>query len=284
MDGTLDAPVWQGAPLVSGFIRYDKPEPVEVQTSFRVLYDADYLYFGVRCDEPLMDKLSATACARDDAAVFHGECLEFFIDPNHTHDLYYQLGVNAAGSLYDSERTNPVWNSESKVAAHLDKDCWSVELAIPWKALKVEPKPGAIIGFNVCRDRYLGASRSWSCWSQVNANFHDPDRFAHLVLSSTPEMIARMGADLRKGGRTGPITVFSAEGFAQTTYAELAKRTLDDLDKIIADMEAVRKSETDPAAAAELAMSFWICWSILIQEAASSLPWACARRSAASLR
>jgi hypothetical protein len=193
------------------------------------------------------------ACARDDAAVFHGECLEFFVDPNHDHDRYCQLGVNAAGSLYDSERANPVWNSESKAAAHLGKDSWSVELAIPWKALKVEPKPGAILGFNVCRDRYLGPNRSWSCWSQVNANFHDPQRFAHLVLSGTPQMVANMGPEFRKSGRTGAITVFSAEGFAQTTYAELAKRTLDDLDKLIADMEAVQKSETDAAAAADLA-------------------------------
>ena len=41
------------------------------------------------------------------------------------------------------------------------------------------------MGINVCRDRYLGADRQWTNWSQTAANFHDPERFGHLVLSPT---------------------------------------------------------------------------------------------------
>jgi len=252
IDGKLDDAAWQKAPLVSGFVHHDKPAPIDVQTSFRVLYDANNLYFGVRCEEPQMDKVSPVAHARDEHAIFHGETLEFFIDPHHTHERYYQLGINAAASLYDSERTEPVWNSAAKVRTHLDKDFWSMELALPWKDLGVTPKPGHVVGFNLCRDRYAGRDREWSTWSQVKANFHDPERFSHLVLSATPEMMGKMGQEFRRAGRTGPILVFSAEGFAEKTYSGLASQALADLDRLIADLEAERKKESDAAAAAEL--------------------------------
>jgi hypothetical protein len=44
-------------------------------------------------------------------------------------------------------------------------------------------------------------------WAKVQGGFHDPERFAHVVLSGTPEMIGKLSAEFRKGGRTGPITV-----------------------------------------------------------------------------
>jgi uncharacterized protein YceH (UPF0502 family) len=82
--------------------------------------------------------------------------------------------------------------------------------------------------------------------------FHDPERFAHLVLSGTPEMIGHLSQEFRKGGRTGPITVFSAEGFAQTSYARLAEAAFAEVEKLLADLDAERRQEQDPAAAAEI--------------------------------
>ena len=34
--------------------------------------------------------------ADDGSAVFRDESLEFFVDPDHTHDRYYQLMFNVA--------------------------------------------------------------------------------------------------------------------------------------------------------------------------------------------
>ncbi|MFQ6098220.1 MAG: sugar-binding protein [Armatimonadota bacterium] len=252
IDGLLSDDCWRNAPAVGGFTLYDRPEAVQVQTFFRVTYDDEAVYFGVLCEEPLTDKLSPTRTARDDHGVFRQEAIEFFIDPQHSHQDYYQFAASAAGSLYDSRKTDSSWNSSGRTAAHIADGQWSLELAIPWADLKVTPRPGAIIGFNVCRDREVGLVREWTNWSQTMANFHDPDRFAHLVLSPTAEQLGALGDEFRKGDRTGPLRIFSAEGFSDTSYRALARLALANLDRLLADLQKVLDEESDAATRAEL--------------------------------
>lgn len=250
IDGVLDDAVWEEAPLVGGFTLYDKPEKVEVQTFLRVAWDDSALYFAVRCDEPLMDKLSPKAAPRDAKQVFADEAIEIFVDPDHDHNRYYQFGINAAGSLFDGERNNPAWNAEVQVKADMGEDAWLVEMALPWQDVtRRKPKPGAVVGFNVCRDRHLSGRREWTNWSQTKANFHDPERFAHLVLSPTPKQLGRLGPEFRKGARRGPITIFSNEGFAQTSYAELAEQAFAGLAALIVELERTQAKERDRKAA-----------------------------------
>jgi hypothetical protein len=250
VDGVLDDAVWKEAPLVGGFTLYDKPEKVEVQTFLRVAWDDSALYFAVQCDEPLIEKLTLKAAPRDAKTIFSDEAIEIFVDPDHDHSRYYQFGINAAGSLFDGERNNPAWNGEVAVQTHVGEDAWFVEVAIPWRDMtKRKPTPGAAVGFNVCRDRHLSGRREWTNWSQTKANFHDPDRFAHLVLSPTPQQLGKLGAELRKGDRRGPITVFSSEGFSRTSYAELAQQALAGLDALLADLEETQAKERDRKAA-----------------------------------
>lgn len=251
LDGQLDDAIWQQAPLVSGFTDFGKDTLVPVQTSFRLLWDEKYLYLGVHCDEPQVDKLSPIKYAHDEHAVFGNETIEFFVDPNHTHDVYHQLAFNVAGSLYDGEREAIVWNSDAIVKAFIGKDFWSLEVAVPWGPMKAKPAAGKVVGFNVNRDRNIG-DKSWSTWAHVMNGFHDPERFAHLVLSGTPEIIGKLSSEFRKGGRTGAITVYSAEGFAATSYGKLAETAFAEMGKLLASLDQTRREEKSPAAAAEI--------------------------------
>jgi hypothetical protein len=136
------------------------------------------------------------------------------------------------------------------VKVSLGDASWTVEMAIPWKSLAgANPRPGAAVGFNICRDRYVGLSREWTSWSQVNANFHDPERFAHLVLSPTPQDLGKLARELRQGDRRGPILVFSNEGFSGASYAALAQAAFAHLDELLADLEKTRREEHDADAA-----------------------------------
>lgn len=251
LDGQLDDAVWQQAPVVSGFLAYGKDTLAEVQTSFRVLWDDRYLYLGIHCDEPVMGKLVPLNFARDEHAVFGNETIELFVDPDHTHGTYYQLAMNATASLYDGIGEDISWNSETVVKAFRGGDFWSLEVAVPWSSLRSTAKVGKVVGFNVCRDRNLG-EKEWTNWARTLSGFHDPDRFAHLVLSGTPEQVGRLAGEFRKGGRTGPVVIFSAEGFSRTTYAQLAAGALADLDKLVSALEEEGRRDTDRAAADEL--------------------------------
>ncbi|MEN6547390.1 MAG: sugar-binding protein [Armatimonadia bacterium] len=252
LDGELAEAAWQTAPLVSGFTGYEDNKLGEVQTGFRVLYDEQYLYFGIHCDEPNMARLQPLRVPRDEHGIFRTEMVELFLDPGHSHDLYYQLAFNVAGSLYDGERENVQWNSEAVVATHLGKDFWSVELAMPWSRLGGAATAGRMLGFNVNRTRHLGTGSEYMTWTQVQGAFHDPMRFAHLALSGTPEMIGKLGAELRKGDRSGPIQVYSAEGFSQQSYSQLAAAALADLDGLVNGLATVAAQEKSAAAATEL--------------------------------
>lgn len=251
LDGRLADAVWQSAPVVSAFTAYGKETLAEVQTSFRVLWDDKYLYFGLECDEPMMDKLAPVYFARDEHAVFGNETIELFVDPDHTHTNYYQLAMNAGASLYDGQREDITWNSDTVVKATLGKTGWTLEVAIPWASFPTKPQAGKIVGFNVCRDRNLG-DKEWTNWARTLGGFHDPVRFAHLVLSGTPEQIGKLATELRKGDRSGPVIVFSADGSTQSTYAELARAAFGELQKLATDLDAERAREQEAAAAAEL--------------------------------
>lgn len=253
IDGLLDEGVWTRAPRTSAFTWYSKAELADVQTSLRWAYDNTHLYIAVTCEEPSMNRLTPVSQPRDAHAVFQGETIEIFVDPDHDHGRYYQIAVNAAASIYDSRGTDPAWSADVKAATTLGTDTWAMEVAIPWADLKTDPKAGAIVGVNACRDRYLGPDKQWSNWSRTKGGFHDPDRFGHLVLSPSIEMIARLEAELRLGGRRGHIDIDGSDAFVNAAYHALAANAIAATDQWIDRLEQAGEAETGRATKQALA-------------------------------
>ena len=243
IDGDLGDACWKQAPLASGFTWYNREELVDVQTALRVGYDEQCLYVAIRCDEPKMRLVKSVATPRDSKEVFRQEAIEMFVDPHHSHTHYYQLAFCSAGTFYDSVLQNTAWDSKTIAAAKELANEWTLEIAIPWADLKVKPAPGHVVGFNVCRDRHVSNARQWTNWAQTKANFHDPIRFAHLVLSGDAKSIGQMEAEFRKGERNGVIRVLGHEGYSNMAYAALAATAVADVDKLMADLAAVGQKE-----------------------------------------
>ena len=252
-DGLLDEGIWTRAPQTTGFAWYGKAELADVQTSLQWAYDDAHLYIAVTCDEPTMNRLTPVSQPRDAHAVFQGETIEIFVDPDHDHGRYYQIAVNAAASIYDSHGTDPAWSAEVKAATSLGADTWTMEVAVPWTDLKTEPKPGAIVGVNACRDRYLAPEKQWSNWSRTKGGFHDPARFGHLVLSPSIEMIAGLEAELRMGGRRGPMDIDGPDAFVNAAYRALSANAIAATDQWIDRLEQAGKVETGQATKQALA-------------------------------
>jgi len=152
VDGWLDDRAWQGAPWTDTFSDIEgpaKPAP-RYRTRVKMLWDDVYLYVAARLEEP---HVWATLTERD-AIVFHDNDFEIFIDPNGDAREYYEIEVNALNTIFDLflERTyldgGPArheWNLEGMRSAVAidgtlndpsDVDAgWSVEFALPWRAL-----------------------------------------------------------------------------------------------------------------------------------------------------
>jgi len=246
VDGVLSEPAWAKAPLVGGFTFFGKGDKAVPPTFFRVVYDDRRLIFGVICEEPMASKPAPVPRMRDSHAVFHDECVEIFIDPGHTQSTYYQFAVNLAGSVYDSKGQDPAWSAPVEAATRIGKDAWTLEFAVPWSALGVRPTSGSIHGFNVCRDRYIGA-KQWTNWARVIGGFHDPIRFGHAILDGRPEQVAALQNELRKGDRQGRLVVYTAEGVAGETYRAMAREAFRRIRGRFAEFaRRVAREETNP--------------------------------------
>jgi Domain of unknown function (DUF5916)/Carbohydrate family 9 binding domain-like len=141
IDGRLDEPAWAQAKVFDGFAESFPTlgKAPDFVTEARVLHDDTFLYIGVRCADP-HPELIVRNLGRRDSTPF-ADRVEIAIDSSGDHRTAYAFSVNAAGVLRDhllfadfndTDTWDAVWNG----AASVSRDGWSVEVAIPLRALR----------------------------------------------------------------------------------------------------------------------------------------------------
>ncbi|TRX53391.1 carbohydrate-binding family 9-like protein [Fulvivirga sp. M361] len=153
IDGKAEEDDWQKAAWSDLFIDIEgtgKPVPY-YETRVKMLWDDHYLYIMAMLKE---EDLWATYTTHD-AVIYHENDFEVFIDPDGDNHNYYELEINALGTVWDLMLTKPYrdqgialdsWEIAGlKKGIHLDgtinnpgdKDNgWTIELALPWSVLK----------------------------------------------------------------------------------------------------------------------------------------------------
>jgi len=153
-DGKLEESDWQAAEWTADFVDIEgalKPAP-GLQTRVKLLWNEKGLYVAAELQEP---QIWATLKERD-AVIFQDNDFEVFIDPDgDTHD-YYELELNALGTLWDLLLIKPyrdrqqvavnAWDIKNieygiDIAGTLndpsDQDKqWTLEMLLPWKVLE----------------------------------------------------------------------------------------------------------------------------------------------------
>ncbi|MEZ4388083.1 MAG: carbohydrate-binding family 9-like protein [Candidatus Krumholzibacteriia bacterium] len=154
IDGRLDDPAWQAAPWTADFVDIEgarRPVAPRFRTRARLLWNLEHLFVAVELSEP-----HVWGTLRDhDAVIFYDNDIELFVDPDGDHHLYGELELNALGTAWDLLLVRPYRDGGPAVngwtltglasAVHVDgtlndpRDTdrgWTVELAIPWDALR----------------------------------------------------------------------------------------------------------------------------------------------------
>ncbi len=191
VDGVLAERFWRRAVPLDSFVRiYDNTSLAEVQTTFKVVYNARMLYFGIEADEPNVSKLVIRKTGHD--AWPPGSSVELFLDPNRDRHSYYQLAANLAGSRYDGYmKDRKGWNADWQVVARVGKRGWTMEIGIPFSAFGLSaPERGSAWGLNVCRNREGGLQNS-SSWARVGGDFANPGKFNTLLFGNALDYIKR---------------------------------------------------------------------------------------------
>ena len=150
IDGKPDESAWASAKWSDDFIDIEGSKIPKYKTRMKMLWDDSNLYFYVEMDEP---HVWATLKERD-TVIFYNNDFEVFIDPDgDTHD-YMEFEMNALNTVWDLWLTKPYrngpkvidgWNIHKlETAVHIEGTLnnpndidkgWSVEIAMPWKAL-----------------------------------------------------------------------------------------------------------------------------------------------------
>jgi hypothetical protein len=152
IDGMLNEASWRKAPATDAFIDIEgDPRPLpRFSTRAKMLWDDQYFYIAAELEEP---HIWGTLTERD-SIIFHDNDFEVFIDPNGDRNEYYELEINALNTVWDLFLPKPYrdggkaqhgWDiagliTSVKINGTLNNpsdrdDGWSVEIAIPWKAL-----------------------------------------------------------------------------------------------------------------------------------------------------
>lgn len=152
LNGKLNDEAWQTAEWTPPFVDIEgdkKPVP-RFRTRAKMLWDDTYFYIAAYLEEP---HISGTLMNHDDI-VFHDNDFEIFIDPDGDRKMYYEIEVNALGTIFDLLLENTYRDGGParhewllpgmRHTVHLDGTLndpsdidrgWSVEFALPWESL-----------------------------------------------------------------------------------------------------------------------------------------------------
>lgn len=223
IDGALDDPVWQQAPVFTGFVQREPEEgqPASEQTTVQVAYDDEMLYVGVMAYDSDPEGIVSRLVRRDQWA--EADWIQVSLDTHHDHQTGYAFSVYAGGSIYDSVIRdygwdNDAWNGVWESAHRIGTEGWSVEFAIPFHNLRFSS--GGDWGINVAR--YISRKKEQVFWVMIPRKESGwVSRFAHLegladiqsrrtlellpysvgrsTFAAGRELFGNAGADLRYG-------------------------------------------------------------------------------------
>jgi len=142
IDGRLDDPVWQTAPVWREFVAFH-PEPgasPSQPTAVRIVHDSEAIYLAYRCFDEQPGRIRGAVAPRDHA--FADDWIGLILDPFGDGRSGVQLLVNPHGCQLDARIPGDGSGDDFTVdyrfasAAGRDSAGWSAELAIPFASLR----------------------------------------------------------------------------------------------------------------------------------------------------
>lgn len=258
IDGQLDESAWQAAAWTRDFVDIEgdrQPQPRQ-RTRAKLLWDNDYLYIGAELDETHV----WGTLTDHDAVIFQDNDFEVFIDPDGDNHEYYELELNALNTTWDLFLPRPYkdggqadnsWEIPGlKTAVQTlgtlndprdDDRGWSVEIAIPWTALRqhsqrsAPPHPGDTWRINFSRvewqhDLVDGKYRkvpdtrenNW-VWSPPGiVDMHRPERWGFVQFSREAPSSAEFVMEPNWRGRELLMEVYHRQKSFHTEHGKWA--------------------------------------------------------------
>ena len=165
LDGELDDACWNLVDWSGDFIEYqpDTGTPPTHQTQFKVVYNDEALYFGIRAFDDHPEHIASVLGRRD---VFPGDWVEVNIDSYGDDRTAFSFTASVSGTRGDEFISNdgdnwdsswdPVWD----VATNIDDLGWTAEVRVPLSQLRFAEAPSHTWGLQITRRIFRQEERS----------------------------------------------------------------------------------------------------------------------------
>jgi hypothetical protein len=171
IDGILNDTAWTNAEVAGGFIqnKLDPGAPSVRNTELRIVYDNEALYIGAELHDTSGDSVLRELSTRDIEA--NSDLFGVAFDTYNDDINAFAFLVTASGTQIDGRISgddfNTDWNTVWISAVKVHSGGWTVEMKIPYSALRFPKKEIQKWGFNAIRK--VRRLREESYW-----NFVDP--------------------------------------------------------------------------------------------------------------
>ena len=173
VDGLLDDEAWDQVEWGGDFIGHEPEylaEPSQ-ETQFKILYDAKFLYIGIRAFDTEPEKIVKRMSRRDG---FDGDWVEINIDSYYDQRTAFSFTSSVSGVKGDEYISNngnnwdSTWDPIWYLRTSIDEKGWIAELKIPLSQLRFANKEEHIWGIQLTRRFFRNEERS--TWQPVDPN------------------------------------------------------------------------------------------------------------------
>ncbi|ESU20135.1 hypothetical protein FCR2A7T_15460 [Flavobacterium cauense R2A-7] len=174
IDGKLDEPFWKNAQTATDFVMFQpdngKPELKNEKSIVRVAYDNDGIYIGAELYQDSANMLKEIT-QRDNFGT--SDHFGIFLNGYNDGQQDFRLIVSAAGTQMDCIATQEngedySWDGIWYSAVKMTDFGWTVEMKIPYAAIRFSKKDKQVWGVNFFREvRY---KKQKYAWNKIDAN------------------------------------------------------------------------------------------------------------------
>lgn len=162
IDGVLSESCWQAVPSIGDFVTSTPVfgETPHCRTEVRLFYTETALYLAAWCFDPDAGGIRRDGGIRDGELT--GDWFQLSIDTWNDDRLSFDFTVSAAGIQQDV-REGSGWDANWQSAVAYQSDGWTLEMRIPFTALRYTRKPEQTWGVQFTRfDRSRGETSTWN--------------------------------------------------------------------------------------------------------------------------
>ena len=209
IDGVLDDEIWKLGEWIDDFTQHEpyNGKSATQRTEFKVLFDEDNLYVGIKAFDTSPDSIVNRLTRRDQA---DGDLVGIILDSYHDLRTGFLFGVSSAGVRYDLLFSNDGQNEDSSwdpnwwVKTSLNSEGWVAEMKIPLSQVRFEKNSGEVWGMQMARVIYRNNETDF--WQHLPK---DAPGFIHMMgeLSGLESIKSRKIFDIT------PYGVARAESF-----------------------------------------------------------------------